>query len=87
MAGKFPALFFKIAEGTDIKLFQAADLLYPLEPVRLKLENNMFSKFEKTFFGNISVLKKNYIKHLCADAMVLSLQQDFPKPFRFYIYN
>ena len=49
---------------SEYKLFQAADLLCTLELVRLKLENNMFSKSEKTFFGNIRDLKKNYIKPL-----------------------
>lgn len=49
---------------SDYKLFQAADLLYTLKLVRIKLENNMFSKSEKTFFGNIRDLKKNYIKPL-----------------------
>ena len=49
---------------SEYKLFQATDLLCTLELVRLKLENNMFSKSEKTFFGNIRDLKKNYIKPL-----------------------
>ncbi len=38
------------------KLFQAADLLCTLELVK--------PKSEKTFFGNIRDLKKNYIKPL-----------------------
>jgi len=47
---------------TEYKLFQAADLLCTLELVRLKLDNNHFSKSEKVFFGNIRDLKKNYLK-------------------------
>lgn len=46
----------------DYKLFQVADLLCSIELVKLKMENNIFSKSEKTFFGNMRDLKKNYLK-------------------------
>lgn len=59
-----PNPIFRKVMPSEYKLFQAADLLCTLELVRLKLENNMFSKSEKTFFGNIRDLKKNYIKPL-----------------------
>jgi len=56
-------IFLKVMPS-EYKLFQAADLLCTLELVKLKLENNMFSKSEKTFFGSIRDLEKNYIKPL-----------------------
>ena len=59
-----PNPVFRKVMPSEYKLFQAADLLCTLELVRLKLENNMFSKSEKTFFGNIRDLKKNYLKPL-----------------------
>ena len=55
---------FRKVMPTEYKLFQAADLLCTLEQVKLKLENNMFSKSEKSFFGNIRDLKKNHLKPL-----------------------
>lgn len=59
-----PNPIFRKVMPSEYKLFQAADLLCTLELVKLKLENNMFSKSEKTFFGNIRDLKKNYLKPL-----------------------
>lgn len=59
-----PNPIFRKVMPSEYKLFQTADLLCTLELVRLKLENNMFSKSEKIFFGNIRDLKKNYIKPL-----------------------
>ena len=59
-----PNPIFRKVMPTEYKLFQAADLLCTLELVKLKLENNMFSKSEKSFFGNIRDLKKNYLKPL-----------------------
>ena len=59
-----PNPIFRKVMPSEYKLFQVADLLCTLELVKLKLENNMFSKSEKTFFGNIRDLKKNYIKPL-----------------------
>ncbi len=49
---------------SEYKLFQAADLLCTMSLIRLKLENNLFSKSEMAFFGNIRDLKKNYLKPL-----------------------
>ena len=59
-----PNPIFRRVMPSEYKLFQAADLLCTLELVKLKLENNIFSKSDKTFFGNIRDLKKNYLKPL-----------------------
>lgn len=59
-----PNPIFRKVMPSDYKLFQVADLLCTLELVRLKLENNMFSKSEKLFFKNVRDLKKNYLKPL-----------------------
>ena len=59
-----PNPIFRKVMPTDYKLFQTADLFCTLELVRLKLEDNLFSKSEKNFFGSIRDLKKNYIKPL-----------------------
>ncbi len=48
----------------DYKLFQAADLICSMALIRLKLENNMFSKSEEIFFGNQRDLKRNYLRHI-----------------------
>ena len=56
-----PNLIFRKVMPSEYKLFQAADLLCTLELVKLKLENNMFSKSEKIFFGNIRDLNENYL--------------------------
>ena len=55
---------FRKVTPSEYKLFQTADLLCTLTLVKLKLENNMFSKSEMIFFGNIRDLKKNYLKLL-----------------------
>lgn len=57
-----PNSIFRKVMPVEYKLFQAADLLCTIELVKLKMENNLFSKSEMTFFGNIRDLKKNYIK-------------------------
>ena len=44
-----PKPFFRRVMPAEYKLFQAADLLCTLELVRLKLENNLFSKSEMIF--------------------------------------
>lgn len=59
-----PNSIFRKAMPSEYKLFQAADLLCTLELVKLKLKNNLFSKSEEIFFGNIRDLKKNYLKPL-----------------------
>ncbi len=59
-----PNPVFRKVMPTDYKLFQVADLLCSLKLVSLKIENNMFSKSEMMFFGNLRDLKKNYLKPL-----------------------
>ncbi len=59
-----PNPVFRKVMPVEYKLFQAADLLCTIELVKLKIKNNMFSKSEIAFFGNIRDLKKNYIKPL-----------------------
>ena len=59
-----PNPVFRKVMPVEYKLFQAADLLCTIELVNLKIKNNMFSKSEIAFFGNIRDLKKNYIKPL-----------------------
>lgn len=59
-----PNPIFRKVLPVDYKLFQVADLLCSMELVRLKLENNLFSKSEMIFFGNLRDLKKNYLKPL-----------------------
>lgn len=59
-----PNPIFRKVMPADYKLFQAADLLCSMELVRLKLENNLFSRSEMIFFGNLRDLKKNYLKPL-----------------------
>ena len=48
----------------DYKLFQVADLICSMELIRLKLENNLFSKSEEIFFENQRTLKRNYLRHI-----------------------
>lgn len=48
----------------DYKLFQVADFICTMELIKLKLENNIFSKSEMTFFGCQRDLKQNYLKVL-----------------------
>ena len=59
-----PNPVFRKVMPTDYKLFQVADLLCSLKLVSLKMENNLFSKSEMMFFGNLRDLKKNYLKPL-----------------------
>ena len=59
-----PNPIFRKVMPKEYKLFQVADLLCTLELVKLKYENNLFSKSEMMFFGNIRDLKKNYLKPL-----------------------
>lgn len=59
-----PNPIFRKVMPAEYKLFQAADLLCTMTLVRLKLENNLFSKSEMAFFGNIRDLKKNYLRPL-----------------------
>lgn len=59
-----PNPIFRKVMPAEYKLFQVADLICSLELVRLKIDNNAFSRSEERFFGNIRDLKKNYIKPL-----------------------
>ena len=59
-----PKPVFRKVMPMDYKLFQVADLLCSLKLVSLKMENNLFSKSEMMFFGNLRDLKKNYLKPL-----------------------
>ncbi len=59
-----PNVIFRKVMPADYKLFQAADLLCSMELIKLKLENNLFSKSEIIFFGNFRDLKKNYLPPL-----------------------
>lgn len=59
-----PNPIFRKVMPTEYKLFQVADLLCTMELVKLKFENNLFSKSELMFFGNTRDLKKNYLKPL-----------------------
>lgn len=47
-----PNAVFRKVMPSEYKLFQVADLLCSLTLVKLKLENNTFSKSEMIFFGN-----------------------------------
>lgn len=60
-----PNPIFRKVMPAEYKLFQAADLLCTMTLIKFKLENNIFSKSEMTFFGNVRDLKKNYLKPLC----------------------
>ena len=59
-----PDPIFRKVMPTEYKLFQVADLLCTMELTRLKMEDNLLSKSEMMFFGNIRDLKKNYLKPL-----------------------
>ena len=59
-----PNPVFRKVMPSDYKLFQAADFLCTMSLVKLKLENNLFSNSEMTFFGNLRDLKRNYLKPL-----------------------
>ena len=59
-----PNPIFRKVMPKDYKLFQSADLLCSMELLKLKLENNLFTNSEISFFGNIRDLKKNYLKPL-----------------------
>ena len=55
---------FRRVMPADYKLFQVADPICSLELARLKLDNGLFSRSERIFFGNARDMKKNYIKPL-----------------------
>lgn len=47
---------------SDYRLFQVADMICTFELLKLKIENNSFSKSERIFFGSLNDLKRNYLK-------------------------
>lgn len=59
-----PHPVFRKVMPSEYKLFQAADLICTMFLVKIKLENNLLSNSEMTFFGNIRDLRKNYLKPL-----------------------
>ena len=59
-----PCVEFRKVMPENYKLFQVADLLCSLILVKLKAENNLFSKSELQFFGSLRDLNKNYLKPL-----------------------
>ena len=59
-----PNPVFRKVMPKDYKLFQVADLLCTMKLVELKMNNNLFSKSEEIFFGNMRDLKKNYLRPL-----------------------
>ena len=68
LASVFSALLsdFEIKKVTpsDYRLFQVADMFCSMELLRLKIEDSAISPSEMEFFGNLSDLKKNYLKPL-----------------------
>ena len=55
---------FRKVMPMDYKLFQVADLICTMKLVQIKLDNHMFSKSEKIFFGNLRDLKKKLFETL-----------------------
>lgn len=55
---------FRKVMPANYKLFQVADFICTMTLIKLKIQNNTFSKSEMNFFGNIRDLKRNYIKQL-----------------------
>lgn len=55
---------FRKVKPVDYKLFQVADLIYTVELLAEKAENNSFTNSELDFFNSISDFKKNYLKHI-----------------------
>ncbi len=66
LASVFSALIpkseFRRVLPKDYKLFQVADLICTMELIRLKIENNHYSKSEELFFGKQYDLKRNYLR-------------------------
>lgn len=60
----FPDFEIKRVTPSDYRLFQAADMFCSMKLIKLKLASSSLSASELEFFGNLSSLKKNYIKQL-----------------------
>ena len=59
-----PEVEFRKVTPSAYKLFQVADLLCTMCLIRLKSQENLLSKSEMAFFGNVRDLRKNYLKPL-----------------------
>ncbi len=57
-----PRVEFRKVTPSDYRLFQVADMICTFELLKLKIENNCFSKSERIFFGSVNDLKRNYLK-------------------------
>lgn len=57
-----PRVEFRKVTPSDYRLFQVADMICTFELLKLKIENNSFSKSERLFFGSVNDLKRNYLK-------------------------
>ena len=57
-----PHVEFRKVTPSDYRLFQVADMICTFELLKLKIENNCFSKSERIFFGTVNDLKRNYLK-------------------------
>ena len=66
LASVFSALIpnshFRKVLPKDYKLFQVADLVCTMELLKLKLEDNHYSRSEELFFGSQYDLKRNYLR-------------------------
>ena len=61
---KLSEVDFRQVIPADYKLFQSADLLCTLELIAHKADTHTLSHSELQFFGNTSILRKNYLKPL-----------------------
>lgn len=57
-----PRVEFRKVKPSEYRLFQVADMICTFELLKLKIDNHMFSKSEKLFFGSVNDLKRNYLK-------------------------
>ncbi len=64
LTAKLSHVEFRQVFPADYKLFQSADLLCTLELIAHKAEVHTLSHSELQFFGNVSILRKNYLKPL-----------------------
>ena len=66
LASVFSALIpnsqFRKVLPKDYKLFQIADLICTMELVRLKMDDNHYSRSEELFFGKQYEMKRNYLR-------------------------
>ena len=62
---------FRKVIPSQYRLFQVADLICTLKLTELKLENHTLSKSEKAFFEDKRTLKKNYLKPIKKEGIVI----------------